>query len=86
MSRPGSLEKLRRGLNHKNFVHYVPDSGHIDVLDRLGVWEGSSIQRYVVPAQNIFLSGDRRANARLDHRSGLVRRQSEFEPSYVGIW
>ena len=55
---PGSLEKLRNGLSHKNFIHYVPDSGHIDVLDRLGVWEGRSIQRYVVPAQNIFLSKD----------------------------
>jgi hypothetical protein len=52
----GSLEKLRRGLNHENFIHYVPDSGHIEVFDRLGVWAGSSIQRYVVPAQNIFLT------------------------------
>jgi Glycosyl transferases group 1 len=55
----GSLEKLRQGLNHKNFIHYVPDSGHIDVLDRLGIWDGTAIQRYVVPSQNIFLSKDR---------------------------
>jgi hypothetical protein len=54
---PGSLEKLRRGLDHRNFVHYVPDSGHIEVFDRLGVWKGSSVERYVVPGQNIFLNG-----------------------------
>jgi hypothetical protein len=57
MSRPGSLEKLRRGLDRENFVHYVPDSGHIEVFDRLGVWERSSVQHYVVPGQNVFLSG-----------------------------
>ncbi len=57
-SRSGSLEKLRQGLNHKNFIHYVPDSGHIEVLDRLGIWDGTTIQRYVVPSQNIFLSKD----------------------------
>lgn len=64
-SRPGSLEKLRSGLNRKNFVHYVPDSGHIEVLGRLGVCDGSSIQRYVVPAQNIFLNGNSESSREL---------------------
>jgi Glycosyl transferases group 1 len=67
MSCPGSLEKLRTGLNNKNFVHYVPDSGHIEVFDRLGIWEGGAIQRYVVPGQNIFLSKD------LEPKQGLIR-------------
>ena len=53
----GCLEKLRKGLEHKNFVQYVPISGHIDVFARLGVWKSTSVQSYVVPGQNVFLSG-----------------------------
>ncbi|WP_084143533.1 glycosyltransferase family protein [Methylocapsa acidiphila] len=54
-SLPGSLAKLTDGLVRKNFIHYVPDSGHIEVFDRLGVWEPGSVRRYVVPGHNIFL-------------------------------
>jgi hypothetical protein len=55
-SLPGSLEKLRSGLNHKNFLHYVPDSGHIEVFERFGVWERGSVRKYVVPGHNLFLT------------------------------
>lgn len=52
----GSLARLTDGLVRKNFIHYVPDSGHIEVFDRLGVWKPGSVQRYVVPGHNIFLA------------------------------
>lgn len=53
----GCLAKLTEGLVRKNFVHFVPDSGHIEVFDRLGVWKAGSVRRYVVPGHNIFLRG-----------------------------
>ena len=56
-SASGSLEKLRQGLAHKNFIHHIPDSGHIEVFERLGVWKPGSVKRYVVPGHNVFLAG-----------------------------
>lgn len=65
----GSLAKLGDGLARKNFVHYVPDSGHIEVFDRLGVWEPGSVRRYVVPGHNIFLRGSSEpSNALIEDR------------------
>jgi hypothetical protein len=55
MSRPGCLEKLRKGLNAGRFVHYVPDSGHIEVFERLGICKRDFLQQYVVPGHDLFL-------------------------------
>jgi hypothetical protein len=54
-SRSGCLDKLRKGLNADHFVHYVPDSGHIEVFERLGICDRGFLHRYVVPAHNVFL-------------------------------
>jgi hypothetical protein len=54
-SQTGSLAKIRAGLGHDNFFHYIPDSAHIEIFDRLGVLKAKSVQRYVVPAHDIFL-------------------------------
>jgi hypothetical protein len=51
----GSLEKLRTDLGPGNFIHYVPDSGHIDVFERLGICKPGSLHRYVVPGHDVFL-------------------------------
>lgn len=56
-SRPGCLEKLREGLNCERYLHYVPDSGHIAVFERLGICKRGFLGRYVVPAHNVFLAG-----------------------------
>jgi len=55
LSRPGCLDKLRQGLNGERFVHYVPDSGHIAVFERLGISRPGLLGRYVVPAHDFFL-------------------------------
>lgn len=55
-SRTGSLAKIGAGLAHDNFVHYIPDSAHIRMFDRLGILKASCVQRYVVPAHHVFLS------------------------------
>jgi hypothetical protein len=55
MSRPGCLERLSKGLNCARFLHYVPDSGHIEVFERLGICQRGFFGRYVVPAHNLFL-------------------------------
>ena len=54
-SQSGCLEKLKSALAHKNFVHHVPDSGHVETFERLGILRRGSVQRYVVPAHNTFL-------------------------------
>jgi hypothetical protein len=54
-SRSGCLDMLRQGLNDDHFVHYVPDSGHIEVFERFGICERGVLHRYVVPAHNVFL-------------------------------
>jgi hypothetical protein len=56
-SLPGSIAKLTHGLVRQNFIHHVPDSGHIEIFDRMGVWEPGSVRHYVVPGHNIFLNG-----------------------------
>jgi Glycosyl transferases group 1 len=53
----GSLEKLRIGLCLGNFIHYVPDSEHINIFERLGICNGGFLRRYVVPGQEVFLRG-----------------------------
>jgi hypothetical protein len=55
MSRPGCLDELRGGLERNRFVHYVPDSGHIEVFERLGICKPGFLSRYVVPAHDFFL-------------------------------
>ena len=55
MSRPGCLEKLRSGLNRDRLLHCVPDSGHIEVFERLGICKPGVLGRYVVPAHDFFL-------------------------------
>lgn len=57
MSERGCLDKLRKGLNVQRFVHYVPDSGHIEVFERLGICKPGFLRRYVVPAHDFFLQG-----------------------------
>jgi hypothetical protein len=57
MSRPGCLEQLRNGLNCNSFLHYVPDSGHVEVFERLGICERGFLGHYVVPAHASFLHG-----------------------------
>ena len=60
MSRPGCLEKLRNGFSCEQFLHYVPDSGHIEIFERLGICKPGLLNRYVVPSQNVFLTGPSR--------------------------
>lgn len=55
-SRTGCISALRAGLGRDNFVHHVPDSGHIEVFDRLGIFSANSVNRYVVPAHDVFLN------------------------------
>ncbi len=55
-SRTGSLAKIRAGLAQDNFVHYIPDSAHIQIFARLGILKARCVQRYVVPAHHVFLS------------------------------
>ncbi|HTV32877.1 MAG TPA: glycosyltransferase [Methylocella sp.] len=55
-SRPGCLEMLTRAVNAAQFVHYVPDSGHIEVFERLELCQRGLLQRYTVPAHDVFLN------------------------------
>lgn len=52
---PGALRRLRRALSNPRFHHVVPDSGHIKVLEELGILP-RHVRRYVVPAHAEFLS------------------------------
>jgi glycosyl transferase family 1 len=46
----GSIRRLKKILNHPLYVHFSPDRGHIDALDRLGVVDRRKVQFFLQPA------------------------------------
>src|SRR5688572_8090024 len=52
---PGSVEKLRRVLNHPLYFHYSPDRGHIEQMGRLGLIDPNKVQLFLQPAYPNFV-------------------------------
>jgi hypothetical protein len=50
----GALKQLKKALANPRYLHFVPDSGHIDALMELGLLR-SRVEKYVVPAHADFL-------------------------------
>jgi len=51
----GVLRHMRDTLDHPLFVHYSPDSGHIKVLDELGIIDSSKVRFFLQPAYPNFM-------------------------------
>ncbi|HUJ51401.1 MAG TPA: glycosyltransferase [Bryobacteraceae bacterium] len=46
----GCIRRLKRALNHPLYVHYSPDRGHIEALDKLGVMDRRKVRFFLQPA------------------------------------
>jgi hypothetical protein len=51
----GSIRRLKQVLDHPLFIHYSPDRGHIDALDKLGVIDGGKVRFFLQPAYPNFV-------------------------------
>jgi len=51
----GSIRRLKKALDHPLFMHYSPDRGHIDVLDKLGVIDRRKVRFFLQPAYPNFV-------------------------------
>jgi len=51
----GSIRRLKQVLDHPLFIHYSPDRGHIDALDKLGVLDRAKVQFFLQPAYPNFV-------------------------------
>jgi Glycosyl transferases group 1 len=51
----GSIRRLKKALDHPLFMHYSPDRGHIDVLDKLGVIDRGKVRFFLQPAYPNFV-------------------------------
>jgi hypothetical protein len=49
-ARGGSIRRLKKALDHPLYIHYSPDRGHIDVLDKLGVMDRNKVRFFLQPA------------------------------------
>ena len=46
----GSIRRLKKVLDHPLYIHYSPDRGHIDALDKLGVVARNKVRFFLQPA------------------------------------
>jgi hypothetical protein len=46
----GSIERLRKVLNHPLYFHYSPDRGHIEQMGRLGILDPAKVHLFLQPA------------------------------------
>lgn len=51
----GSIRRLKQVLDHPLFIHYSPDRGHIEALDRLGVLDRAKVRFFLQPAYPNFV-------------------------------
>jgi Glycosyl transferases group 1 len=51
----GCIRRLKQVLDHPLFIHYSPDHGHIDALDKLGVIDRSKVRFFLQPAYPNFV-------------------------------
>jgi hypothetical protein len=51
----GSIERLRKVLNHPLYIHYSPDRGHVEQMGRLGLIDPSKVRLFLQPAYPNFL-------------------------------
>jgi len=51
----GSLRRLKEVLDHPLFIHYSPDRGHIDALDKLGVLDRAKVRFFLQPSYPNFV-------------------------------
>ena len=68
----GALRRIRRALNHPLFLHYSPDRGHMDVLDKLGIVKASDVRFFLQPAYPNFVRYGYRTPPRNAFRSTLA--------------
>ena len=54
-AKPGSIERLRKVLNHPLYFHYSPDRGHIEQMGRLGILDPSKVRLFLQPAYPNFV-------------------------------
>ncbi len=54
-SQSGAVRRIRRVLNHPLYLHYSPDKGHIEALDRAGIVEASKVRFFLQPAYPNFV-------------------------------
>ncbi len=51
----GCIRRLKNTLNHPLYMHYSPDSGHIDALDKLGIVDRRNVRFFLQPAYPNFV-------------------------------
>lgn len=51
----GSIRRLKQVLDHPLFVHYSPDRGHIEALDKMGVIDRAKVRFFLQPAYPNFV-------------------------------
>lgn len=51
----GSIERLRKVLNHPLYLHYSPDRGHLEQMGRLGLIDPTGVQWFLQPAYPNFV-------------------------------
>jgi hypothetical protein len=69
----GARELIRRGLDDPLLMHYVPDSGHVEVYEDLGLLPPGRAMTYMPSADRHFLkAGERRLCAPESGRIGFA--------------
>jgi hypothetical protein len=68
----GAVRRIRKALNHPLFLHYSPDRGHIEALDRFGVVEASKVRFFLQPAYPNFVRHGYRTPASNAFRTPLA--------------
>src|SRR5271154_2767096 len=51
----GAIRRLKQVLDHPLFIHYSPDRGHIQALDKLGVIDSKKVRFFLQPAYPNFV-------------------------------
>lgn len=54
-SRNGSIRRIRKVLDHPLYVHYSPDRGHINAMDKCGALEAGKVRLFLQPAYPNFV-------------------------------